>query len=136
MQICTALSQSAHWILPRARRCRTKMECNAGASDSDLHVLENPSNIATGEGNCINDRAAGMAPSCSDAGAVYHSMLYVLVGIASLGGLLFGYETGVAAGALRSAQADWNFTANDQVLLSSATLLGALVGSLSAGRVA
>jgi sugar porter (SP) family MFS transporter len=63
-------------------------------------------------------------------------MLYVLIGIASLGGLLFGYETGVAAGALRSAQAVGAFTPNDQVLLSSGTLFGALIGALSAGRTA
>lgn len=63
-------------------------------------------------------------------------MLYVLTCIASLGGLLFGYETGVAAGALRAAHATWQFSENDQVLLSSGTLLGALIGALSAGRVA
>ncbi len=63
-------------------------------------------------------------------------MLYVLTCIASLGGLLFGYETGVAAGALRAAHATWQFSQNDQVLLSSGTLLGALIGALSAGRVA
>lgn len=63
-------------------------------------------------------------------------MLYVLICIASLGGLLFGYETGVAAGALRSVKAVWELTPNDQVLLSTGTLLGAVIGALSAGRIA
>src|SRR5215213_5029107 len=63
-------------------------------------------------------------------------MLYVLTCIASLGGLLFGYETGVAAGALRVVHATWQSSQNDQLLLSSGTLLGALIGALSAGRVA
>ena len=63
-------------------------------------------------------------------------MLYLLVGIASLGGLLFGYETGVAAGALSSSQAAWAQTPNIQVLLSTGTLLGAMIGALSAGRIA
>lgn len=63
-------------------------------------------------------------------------MLYLLVGIASLGGLLFGYETGVAAGALQTAQFGWTGTANGQVLLSTGTLLGAIVGALSAGKIA
>src|SRR5918992_1559013 len=54
-------------------------------------------------------------------------MLYVLTCIASLGGLLFGYETGVAAGALRAAHATWQFSENDQVLLSSGTLRGTLI---------
>src|SRR5579862_4468829 len=63
-------------------------------------------------------------------------MLYILIFIASLGGLLFGYETGVAAGALRSASSVWGLTPNDQVLLSTGTLFGAMIGALSAGRVA
>lgn len=63
-------------------------------------------------------------------------MRYQLVGIASLGGLLFGYETGVSAGALLSAHAWLTQTANDQVLLSLGTLVGALFGALSAGRIA
>ena len=63
-------------------------------------------------------------------------MLYILVGIASLGGLLFGYETGVAAGALPAAQFSWTGTPTGQVLLSTGTLLGAIVGALSAGKIA
>lgn len=63
-------------------------------------------------------------------------MLYILTVIASLGGLLFGYETGVAAGALRVVHSTWQSSQSEQVLLSSGTLLGALIGSLSAGRIA
>jgi sugar porter (SP) family MFS transporter len=61
---------------------------------------------------------------------------YLLVGIASLGGLLFGYETGVAAGALQWAKFEWSQTPDDHWLLTTGTLLGALVGALAAGRVA
>lgn len=57
-----------------------------------------------------------------------------LVGIASLGGLLFGYETGEAAGALQAAHFSW--TPDDHLLLTTGTLLGAMIGALSAGRVA
>ena len=63
-------------------------------------------------------------------------MLYILTCIASLGGLLFGYETGVAAGALRVVHSTWQSSQSEQVLLSSGTLLGALIGALSAGRIA
>ena len=63
-------------------------------------------------------------------------MRYLLVGIASLGGLLFGYETGVAAGALQWAQYSWTHTLDDQLLLSTGTLLGAVIGALAAGRIA
>ena len=41
---------------------------------------------------------------------------HLMVGIASMGGLLFGYETGVTAGALERGHSSW---------LSTATLIGA-----------
>lgn len=52
---------------------------------------------------------------------------HLMVGIASLGGLLFGYETGITAGALERGQSSW---------LSTATLIGAIIGALAAGRIA
>ena len=52
---------------------------------------------------------------------------HLMVGIASLGGLLFGYETGVTAGALERGESSW---------LSTATLIGAMIGALAAGRIA
>ncbi|MGE2724481.1 sugar porter family MFS transporter [Mycolicibacterium pulveris] len=54
-------------------------------------------------------------------------MCYPTAGIASMGGLLFGYETGITAGALERGHSSW---------LSTATLLGALVGAVAAGRIA
>ena len=53
--------------------------------------------------------------------------------IASVGGLLFGYETAGAAGALDSSDFPWGSA--DQVL-STATLLGAIAGAVFAGKVA
>ena len=52
---------------------------------------------------------------------------HLMVVIASLGGLLFGYETGVTAGALERGESSW---------LSTATLIGAMIGALAAGRIA
>lgn len=52
---------------------------------------------------------------------------HLIAGIASLGGLLFGYETGLTAGALERSESSW---------LSTATLIGAMLGALAAGRIA
>ncbi|MFZ4372622.1 MAG: sugar porter family MFS transporter [Mycobacterium sp.] len=52
--------------------------------------------------------------------------------IASVGGLLFGYETAGAAGALDSSDFPWGSAHQVQ---STATLLGAIVGAVFAGKV-
>jgi sugar porter (SP) family MFS transporter len=63
-------------------------------------------------------------------------VIYLLVGIASLGGVLFGYQTGVAAGALHLASTAWDLDGRYLVLLSTGTLIGAMVGALSSGKLA
>jgi len=52
---------------------------------------------------------------------------HLMVGIASLGGLIFGYATGITAGALERSYSSW---------LSTATLIGAVIGAFAAGRIA
>lgn len=57
--------------------------------------------------------------------------------ITALGGLLFGYDTGVISGALLFISKDFhNLTSFDKELLTSILLIGALIGALGAGRVA
>ena len=63
-------------------------------------------------------------------------MIYLLAGIASLGGVLFGYQTGVAAGALHLASNAWALDGRYLVLLSTGTLIGAMVGALASGKLA
>jgi sugar porter (SP) family MFS transporter len=63
-------------------------------------------------------------------------MIYLMVAIASLGGVLFGYETGVAAGALRMATVGWGLDEHYHVVIGSATLLGAIMGALASGKLA
>lgn len=57
----------------------------------------------------------------------------VVVIIASLGGLLFGYDTGVIAGANEFLQTEFHLTAAMTGLVSSSIDLGAMVGVLLAG---
>ncbi|MGH3261466.1 MAG: sugar porter family MFS transporter, partial [Trebonia sp.] len=58
-------------------------------------------------------------------------------GITALGGLLFGYDTGVVSGALLFLKDDFGgLTSFQQELVTSLLLVGAAVGALLAGRIA
>jgi sugar porter (SP) family MFS transporter len=64
---------------------------------------------------------------------------HVLLGaaITALGGLLFGYDTGVISGALLFIGKDFpGLTSFDRELLTSILLIGALIGALAAGKIA
>src|SRR5437899_12123030 len=64
---------------------------------------------------------------------------HVLLGaaITALGGLLFGYDTGVISGALLFIGKDFpGLTSFDKELMTSILLIGALIGALAAGRIA
>ncbi len=57
--------------------------------------------------------------------------------ITALGGLLFGYDTGVISGALLFIGKDFHgLTSFDKELLTSILLIGAAIGALAAGRIA
>jgi len=56
--------------------------------------------------------------------------------IASLGGFLFGYQLAVIAGALLFFSAEFGLTSLQQGMVVSILLLGALLGSLCAGKMA
>src|SRR5258708_7078608 len=57
--------------------------------------------------------------------------------ITALGGLLFGYDTGVISGALLFIGKDFHgLTSFDKELLTSILLIGAMLGALAAGRIA
>ena len=61
----------------------------------------------------------------------------VSAAITALGGLLFGYDTGVVSGALLFVKKDFGGLSNfQQELVTSLLLVGAVIGALCAGRVA
>lgn len=62
--------------------------------------------------------------------------LDVIALIATLGGLLFGYDTGVINGALAPMKDDLGLTASTEGLVTASLLVGAAVGALVGGRVA
>ena len=62
--------------------------------------------------------------------------LYVVAIIASLGGLLSGYDTGVISGALLFINESWDLTDYMQGILVSAVLIGAVIGAAVNGILA
>jgi len=70
------------------------------------------------------------APGASRALSVYF-----IAAVASIGGLLFGYDTGVISGALLFLRQRFGLNATTQEIAVSAVLAGAIIGSLVAGRL-
>lgn len=62
--------------------------------------------------------------------------LYIVAVIASLGGLLSGYDTGVISGALLFIKETWHLTASAQGMIVSAVLIGAVIGAGTNGILA
>ena len=55
---------------------------------------------------------------------------------AALGGLLFGYDTGVMSGALLFISPEFDMTPSEEGLVTSMLLVGAAIGALTGGRIA
>ncbi|MFI6041469.1 sugar porter family MFS transporter [Nocardia sp. NPDC051321] len=54
---------------------------------------------------------------------------------AALGGMLYGYDTGIISGALPKMSAQWGIDHSRQEILTAAILLGAVVGALVGGSL-
>lgn len=82
-------------------------------------------------------RHSSPPPQGSAAGGARSRAVVVAAAVTALGGLLFGYDTGVVSGALLFLQKDFGTLGAFQRELVTATLLiGAAVGALVAGRLA
>src|SRR5438128_9598796 len=62
--------------------------------------------------------------------------VYVAALFAALGGLLFGYDTGVISGALIFIKRDFGLTTVAEEIVVSGVLLGATIGAIIGGRMA
>ena len=80
--------------------------------------------------------SSGPAPSVAPTGK-HNRFLIKLTVISTLGGLLFGYDTGVISGALLYMKDDLALTVTQEALVVSALLFpGAAVGALLGGKLA
>jgi MFS transporter, SP family, galactose:H+ symporter len=62
-------------------------------------------------------------------------LVIIIAAIASTGGLLFGFDTGVIAGAIPFLEESWGLTTGSIELVTTAVLVGAVIGAFAAGRV-
>lgn len=67
---------------------------------------------------------------------IVYFWLYVVAIVASLGGLLSGYDTGVISGALLFINETWDLTDFTQGFLVSSVLIGAVIGAAANGVMA
>ncbi|WP_299527278.1 sugar porter family MFS transporter [uncultured Streptomyces sp.] len=64
------------------------------------------------------------------------AMVYAVAAVSALGGLLFGYDTGIISGALLHLREDLALSSREQEIVVSVILLGAMAGALLSGRAA
>lgn len=77
-----------------------------------------------------------MAVSSAAAEAPETGFVFAAAAFAALGGLLFGYDTGVISGALIFIRTQFALSTRQQELVVSVVLVGAAVAALSGGRLA
>ncbi len=78
--------------------------------------------------------AKPVAPATGPATGI-NRFVYVAVAIAALGGLLFGYDTGVISGAILFVKGDFALSPTMEELVVSAVLIGAVLGAAAGGAL-
>jgi MFS family permease len=61
--------------------------------------------------------------------------VYVAVGVAAIGGLLFGYDTGVISGAILFIKKQFSLSTTMEEIVVSAVLVGAIIGAATGGAL-
>lgn len=72
----------------------------------------------------------------NEAKAEGKRFVYLATAISALGGMLFGYDTGVISGAILFIEQEFSLTAGIEEVVVSSVLVGALVGAVIGGSLA
>jgi SP family galactose:H+ symporter-like MFS transporter len=88
-------------------------------------------------GEAVVDTAANPRAQAPAAGLAAGTswFVYVAVAIAALGGLLFGYDTGVISGAILFVKGDFGLSPTMEEFVVSAVLVGAVLGATAGGAL-
>lgn len=87
----------------------------------------------------LNDpNSTSLDPEPSKDTSSFGAEVYLLstAGIAAIAGFLYGYDTGIISGALLQISNEFSLSHNVQEMVTSAILVGAVIGALGSGKVA
>ncbi len=60
-------------------------------------------------------------------------LLLVAVVVSAVGGILFGFDTGIISGAILFIEHDWNLSTSEESIATSSVLIGAILGAIVGG---
>ncbi|WP_327576125.1 MFS transporter [Streptomyces sp. NBC_00145] len=75
-------------------------------------------------------------PRAADPSPTTGRSVVTIAVVSALGGLLFGYDTGIISGALPTIADDFSLGDGGQQIVTSAIIVGAIVGAVLSGRIA
>jgi len=81
----------------------------------------------------LSSGKVGQMPDKTETGL--RGLVYFAVGVAALGGLLFGYDTGVISGAILFITKQFSLSASMEEIVVSSVLAGAAVGAALGGAL-
>ncbi len=61
------------------------------------------------------------------------TILLVATAVAAVGGILFGFDTGIISGAILFIQHDWDLSTTEESIATSSVLIGAILGAILGG---
>ncbi|KAF9406737.1 myo-inositol transporter, partial [Podila epigama] len=107
----------------------------------DLSNYANGASTKAGSSSSLDGRLAGNSTKLTEDSSTAEEdsspsrFLYLLITVLAIGGFLFGYDTGVIAGALLPLKEEFGLSSQQQEFVVGGTTLGAIIGGLLAGAL-